>query len=155
SRRALRTHVGAPRVQAMNPMRRSFRRPGAGAMTRGSYPTSTARRHAARAHARAWLRPLVAGEGYARAARSGAGHPRRIRRSPTGRPPLDAALKFTGARYMKFTPDSFDHPDGLLEAAARLTLRLALRGDWVEGCEDTDDPDDPDSWDSLYMRIGY
>jgi hypothetical protein len=25
----------------MNPMRRSFRRPGAGAMTRGSYPTST------------------------------------------------------------------------------------------------------------------
>jgi hypothetical protein len=55
----------------------------------------------------------------------------------------------------KFTPDSFDHPDGLLEAAARLTLRLALRCDWVEGCEDTDDPDDPDSWDSLYMRIGY
>jgi hypothetical protein len=57
----------------------------------------------------------------------------------------------------KFTPESFGYPnhsDGLLEAAARLTLRLAMRCDWVEGCEDTDDPDDPDSWDSLYMRIG-
>jgi hypothetical protein len=54
---------------------------------------------------------------------------------------------------MKFTPDSFDHPDGLFEAAARLTLRLALRCDWVEGCEDKDD-DDPDSWNGLYERIG-
>ena len=47
-----------------------------------------------------------------------------------------------------------DNPDELLEAAARLTLRLALRCDWEEGCEDTDDPYDPDSWDSLYNRIG-
>lgn|SRR5262249_34928769 len=46
-----------------------------------------------------------------------------------------------------------DNPDELLEAAARLTLRLALRCDWVEGCEDKDDPDDPDSWDGLYNRI--
>jgi hypothetical protein len=53
----------------------------------------------------------------------------------------------------KFTPDSFDDPDELLEAAARLTLRLALRCHWVEGCEDKDDPDDPDSWDGLYTRI--
>jgi hypothetical protein len=52
----------------------------------------------------------------------------------------------------KFTPDSFDHPDELLEAAGRLTLRLALRCDWVEGCEAKDD-DDPDSWNSLYERI--
>ena len=59
---------------------------------------------------------------------------------------------------MKFTPDNFgypDHPDGLLEAAARLTLRLAMRCDWVEGCEDTDDQNDPDSWNSLYVRIGH
>jgi hypothetical protein len=45
-----------------------------------------------------------------------------------------------------------DNPDELLEAAARLTLRLALRCDWVEGCEDKDS-DDPDSWESLYNRI--
>lgn len=54
---------------------------------------------------------------------------------------------------MKFTLDSFDDPDELLEAAARLTLRLALRCDWVEGCEVKDD-DDPDSWNGLYERIG-
>jgi len=36
------------------------------------------------------------------------------RASPTGRPPLDAALKFTGARYMKFTLDSFDDPEQLV-----------------------------------------
>src|SRR5262245_46776889 len=53
----------------------------------------------------------------------------------------------------KFTPDSFDDPDELLEAAARLTLRLAPRCDWVEGCADKDDPHDPDSWDGLYERI--
>jgi hypothetical protein len=53
----------------------------------------------------------------------------------------------------KFTPDNFNHPDDLLEAAARLSLRLALRCDWVEGCEDTDDYGDPDSWNSLYERI--
>jgi hypothetical protein len=52
----------------------------------------------------------------------------------------------------KFTPDSFDHPDELLEAAARVTLRLALRCDWVEGCEAKADID-PDSWVSLYDRI--
>ena len=73
------------------------------------------------------------------------------RASPTGRPPLDAALKFTGARYMKFTLDSFDDPEQLLAAAARLTLRLVLRCEW-EGCEPKDD-DDPDSWQSLYDRI--
>jgi hypothetical protein len=55
-------------------------------------------------------------------------------------------------KTMKFTPDSFDDPDELLEAAARLTLRLALRCDWVEGCEDKDD-NDPDSWNGLYERI--
>ena len=49
----------------------------------------------------------------------------------------------------KFTPDSFDDPDELLEAAARLTLRLALRCDWVDK-----DDDDPDSWNGLYERIG-
>jgi hypothetical protein len=54
----------------------------------------------------------------------------------------------------RFTLDNFNHPDDLLEAAARLTLRLSQRCDWVEGCEDTDDPNDPDSWDSLYVRIG-
>jgi hypothetical protein len=53
----------------------------------------------------------------------------------------------------KFTPDSFDDPDEFLEAAARLTLRLALRCEWVEGCTDKDD-DDPDSWNGLYERIG-
>jgi hypothetical protein len=53
----------------------------------------------------------------------------------------------------RFTPDSFGYyDDQLLEAAARLTLRLALRCDWVEGCEPLDD-DDPDSWNSLYERI--
>jgi hypothetical protein len=56
-------------------------------------------------------------------------------------------------RSVKFTPDNFDDTDELLEAAARLSLRLALRCDWVEGCEDTDDFDDPDSWDNLYERI--
>jgi|SRR6516162_1404409 len=73
------------------------------------------------------------------------------RASPTGRPPLDAALKFTGARYMKFTLDSFDDPEQLLTAAARLTLRLVPRCEW-EGCTPKDD-DDPDSWQSLYDRI--
>jgi hypothetical protein len=53
----------------------------------------------------------------------------------------------------KFPIPFDDNPDEMLEAAARLTLRLALRCDWVEGCEDTDDPHDPDSWDSLYERI--
>ena len=53
----------------------------------------------------------------------------------------------------KFTPDSFDDPDEPLEAAARLTLRLALRCHWLEGCEDKADPNDPDSWDGLYGRI--
>jgi len=52
---------------------------------------------------------------------------------------------------MKFTLDSFDDPEQLLAAAARLTLRLVLRCEW-EGCEPKDD-DDPDSWDSLYDRI--
>jgi hypothetical protein len=52
---------------------------------------------------------------------------------------------------MKFTPPSFDDPDELLEAAARLSLRLALRCDWAGG-EDKDD-DDPDSWNGLYERI--
>jgi hypothetical protein len=46
----------------------------------------------------------------------------------------------------KFTPDSFDDPDEPLEAAARLTLRLACCHS-VEGCKDTD------SWDGLYERI--
>ena len=73
------------------------------------------------------------------------------RASPTGRPPLDAALKFTGARYMKFTLDSFDDPEQLLTAAARLTLRLVPRCEW-ERCTPKDD-DDPDSWQSLYDRI--
>jgi hypothetical protein len=50
-----------------------------------------------------------------------------------------------------FAPDNFNHPDDLLEAAARLALRLAMRCDWVEGCEDKDD--DPDSWNGLYKRI--
>jgi hypothetical protein len=55
---------------------------------------------------------------------------------------------------MKPIPVPFeDDPDQLLEMAARLTLRLALRGDWNEGCEDKDD-DDPDSWNGLYERIG-
>jgi hypothetical protein len=54
----------------------------------------------------------------------------------------------------KFPIPFDDNPDEMLEAAARLTLRLALRCDWVEGCEDTYDPDDPDSWNSLYNRIG-
>src|SRR5262245_17062260 len=49
----------------------------------------------------------------------------------------------------KFTSNNFNHPDDLLEAAARPTLRLALRCDWVKGYEDRDDLDDPDSWDSL------
>jgi hypothetical protein len=53
----------------------------------------------------------------------------------------------------KFPIPFDDNPDEMLEAAARLTLRLALRCDWVEGCEDTDHPHDPDSWDSLYERI--
>ena len=53
---------------------------------------------------------------------------------------------------MKFTLDSFDDPEQLLTAAARLTLRLVLRCDWVEGCTDKDD-DDPDSWSGLYDRI--
>jgi hypothetical protein len=53
---------------------------------------------------------------------------------------------------MKFTLPGFDDPDELLEAAARLTLRLALRCDWVEGCTDKDDRD-PDSWNGLYERI--
>jgi hypothetical protein len=46
-----------------------------------------------------------------------------------------------------------DDPDKILDTAARLTLRLALRCDWVEGCEAKDD-DDPDSWNSLCDRIG-
>jgi hypothetical protein len=53
----------------------------------------------------------------------------------------------------KFTPESFGDPDQLLKEAARLTLRLALRCEWVEGCEDKDD-DDPDSWNDLYDSIG-
>src|SRR5262245_60023046 len=46
-----------------------------------------------------------------------------------------------------------ENPDELLEAAARLSLRLSQRCDWVEECEDTDDPNDRDSWNSLYERI--
>jgi hypothetical protein len=60
------------------------------------------------------------------------------------------------ARKPRFTPDSFGaaYPhDQLLEVAARLTLRLSQRCDWVEGCEDKDDPNDPNSWDGLYGRI--
>jgi hypothetical protein len=56
----------------------------------------------------------------------------------------------------KFTPDSFNHPDGLLEGAARLTLRLVLQCDWVEGYthdHNPDDHDDPKSWSGLYIRI--
>ena len=56
---------------------------------------------------------------------------------------------------MTFTPDSFGaaYPhDQLLEAAARLTLRLVPRCEWVQGYTGKDD-DDPDSWDSLYDRI--
>jgi hypothetical protein len=53
---------------------------------------------------------------------------------------------------MKFTLDSFDDPEQLLTAAARLTLRLSQRCYWVEGCTDKDD-DDPDSWNGLYERI--
>ena len=53
---------------------------------------------------------------------------------------------------MKFTLDSFDDPEELLAAAARLTLRLVPRCEWVQGCTGKDD-DDPDSWDSLYDRI--
>jgi hypothetical protein len=34
--------------------------------------------------------------------------------------------------YAQFILDSSDDPDELLEAAARLTLRLALRCEWVE-----------------------
>jgi hypothetical protein len=48
----------------------------------------------------------------------------------------------------------FGDPDQLLKEAARLTLRLALRCEWVEGCEDKDD-DDPDSWNDLYDSIGH
>jgi hypothetical protein len=45
-----------------------------------------------------------------------------------------------------------NNPDELLEAAARLTLRLALRvGD---GTEESLDDEDPDSWGGLYERIG-
>ena len=51
---------------------------------------------------------------------------------------------------MKFTLDSFDDPEQLLTAAARLTLRLVPRCEW-EGCTPKDD--DPDSWQSLYGRI--
>src|SRR5262245_1109715 len=72
----------------------------------------------------------------------------------------DKLAEFTQRKVLKdgvvrlppnFTPDCND-PDSLLEAAARLTLRLALRCDWVEGCEDKAD-DDPDSWNGLYERI--
>jgi hypothetical protein len=39
------------------------------------------------------------------------------------------------------TSDDFDHPDELLNAAARLSLRLSQRCDWIEGCEAKDDND--------------
>src|SRR5262245_29011765 len=57
----------------------------------------------------------------------------------------------SGSKVMRVPYD--ENPDELLEAAARLSLRLTQRCDWVEGCEDTDDPNDRDSWNSLYERI--
>jgi hypothetical protein len=54
---------------------------------------------------------------------------------------------------MNFVSAAERDPTQLLDQAARLTLCLALRCDWVEGCEDKDDAD-PDSWNGLYERIG-
>jgi len=65
----------------------------------------------------------------------------------------DANVDFDPSRPEE-TGTKLGKPDELLEAAARLTLRLALRCDWVEGCEDKDDPDEPDSWNGIYERIG-
>src|SRR5262245_66456919 len=50
---------------------------------------ATARRRATDTHPRAWLCALVAGEGHARAARSGAGRARRIRRASAADDPSD------------------------------------------------------------------
>jgi hypothetical protein len=61
---------------------------------------------------------------------------------------IDEAQKRDGA--VRLLPKSLDD---LLEAAARLTLRLALRCDWVPGVKNTIDPHDPDSFDNLYERI--
>jgi hypothetical protein len=61
---------------------------------------------------------------------------------------IDEAQKRDGA--VRLLPKNLDD---LLQAAARLTLRLAPRCEWVEGCKNTAEPHDPDSWDSLYERI--
>jgi hypothetical protein len=58
---------------------------------------------------------------------------------------------------VKFVDRFEDNPDELLNAAARLTLRLALRCVLVDGRwgddPDLENDDDPDSWGGIYERI--
>jgi hypothetical protein len=64
---------------------------------------------------------------------------------------IDMAQERIVWQWHRRRPVRFDQPDALLEAAARLTLRLTLRGDWVD--TDPGNPDDPDSGEGLYRRI--